>query len=95
LERIDLSGSISAAARDMGMSYRQAWLLIDTMNAGFGGRVIDTSQGGRSGGGAQLTALGKQIVTRYRAMQRKIAQSTRDDLNALGKLIARQSQHRR
>lgn len=87
LERIDRSGSISAAAREMGMSYRQAWLLLDTVNAAFGRRVIETSQGGRSGGGTRLTALGRQIVARYRAMQMKVAQSTRDDLKALSKLI--------
>src|SRR5262245_58770957 len=78
LEQIDRSGSISVAARAMRMSYRQAWMLIDTLNAAFGRPVIDTSQGGRSGGGAQLTSLGRELLARYRKLQGKIEKSTRN-----------------
>jgi molybdate transport system regulatory protein len=88
LERIDQLGSISAAARELGMSYRQAWMLIDTLNAAFGRPVIETNQGGRSGGGARLTRLGRRILLGYRAVQQTAEQSTRDDLQAMMKLMA-------
>ena len=88
LEHIAQSGSISAAARAMRMSYRQAWTLIDTLNAAFGRPVIDTSQGGRAGGGAQLTSLGKELLARYRKLQGKIEKSTRNDLAAMARLMA-------
>lgn len=88
LQRIDDCGSISAAAREMGMSYRQAWMLVDTLNGAFGRPVIDTAQGGRSGGGARLTSLGKRILAGYRTVQRKAEKSTRGDLEAMMALMA-------
>jgi len=68
LEAIDRSGSISAAARELGMSYRRAWLLLDTMNQSFRSPVIDTATGGSGGGGAHVTDMGRDIVRRYREM---------------------------
>jgi len=88
LESIDRLGSISAAARAMRMSYRQAWMLLDTMNQAFRGPLVETSQGGRRGGGAALTDLGKRILVGYRTLQRKAAESTRDDLEAILSLTA-------
>jgi molybdate transport system regulatory protein len=88
LERIDRCGSISAAAREMEMSYRQAWMLIDTLNQAFGRPVIETTAGGRSGGGARLTSRGKRIVAGYRALQAKVAKSTRNDVEAIVSLMA-------
>lgn len=70
LESIDRLGSISAAARSMRMSYRQAWMLLDTMNKAFRGPLVETSQGGPRGGGATLTHLGKRILVCYRTLQR-------------------------
>jgi molybdate transport system regulatory protein len=88
LESIDRLGSISTAARAMRMSYRQAWMLLDTMNQAFRGPLVQTSRGGPRGGGATLTHLGKQILVCYRALQRKAAKSTRDDLEAILSLTA-------
>ena len=89
LEAIGRAGSISAAARALGMSYRRAWLLIDTMNRCFRAPVIEAEAGGRRGGGARLTALGAQIVTRYRAIERKAARAGAADIRALTRLLKR------
>jgi molybdate transport system regulatory protein len=70
LEAIARTGSIAAAGREMGMSYRRAWLLIDSLNRMFDAPVVHASSGGAHGGGAGLSALGEQLVTAYRAMER-------------------------
>ena len=70
LEQIDLTGSISAAGRALGMSYRRAWLLVDELNRLFAAPVVTTQMGGSHGGGAALTTLGNEIVTRFRALER-------------------------
>lgn len=61
------TGSISAAARRLGMSYRRAWLLIDALNRLFVSAVVETREGGSGGGGAALTPLGRTVVERYDA----------------------------
>lgn len=66
LEHVEHEGSISAAARCMGMSFRRAWHLIDTLNAALGRPVVVTEIGGSRGGGARLTDFGRELVTRYR-----------------------------
>jgi molybdate transport system regulatory protein len=66
LELIEREGSISAAARCMGMSFRRAWHLIDTLNAALGRPVVATEVGGSQGGGARLTDFGRELVARYR-----------------------------
>jgi molybdate transport system regulatory protein len=73
LEAIARSGSLSQAARDIGMSYRRAWLLIDSMNADFDTRVISATVGGSGGGGAQLTPFGTELVRAYRNLEARIA----------------------
>lgn len=70
LEQIALAGSISAAGRALGMSYRRAWLLVDELNRLFGAPVVTTQLGGSHGGGAALTALGRDLVSRFRALER-------------------------
>ncbi len=87
LERIDSVGSISAAARQMGMSYRQAWKLIDTMNAVFKEPVIETSQGGPGGGGATLSSVGREVLRCYSALQGKAARCTSGDLKTISSLL--------
>ncbi|MEI7443502.1 MAG: LysR family transcriptional regulator [Burkholderiales bacterium] len=69
LEAIARTGSIAAAGRDMGMSYRRAWLLIDSLNRMFDEPVVVASPGGANGGGASLGALGSELVAAYRAME--------------------------
>jgi len=71
LEAIRDHGSISAAGRTMGMSYRRAWLLVDALNRMFGEPVIETKHGGQAGGGAELTPLGRRVVQHYRAIEAK------------------------
>ena len=68
LRLIDETGSISAAARSAGMSYRRAWLLVETMNACFVEPLVTTETGGTRGGGAAVTAMGKKIATLYEAI---------------------------
>lgn len=83
LEGIRETGSIAAAGRRMGISYKQAWLLIDTMNRCFAKLVVEAAKGGKSGGGAHLTALGEDVLVRYRRMQAATEQVIADDLAAL------------
>lgn len=80
LEAIDRSGSISAAARELHMSYRRAWQLVDAMNQSFTEPLVDTSTGGRGGGGARLTGLGREVIARYRAMEERATEAVRLDL---------------
>ncbi|MBU0903481.1 MAG: LysR family transcriptional regulator [Gammaproteobacteria bacterium] len=68
LEAIALHGSISAAARALAMSYRRAWLLVETMNRSFRQPLVSTLAGGKHGGGTQLTEMGAQVLQRYRAL---------------------------
>ena len=69
IEGIARLGSISAAARDMGMSYRRAWLLVEAINRGFREPVVVSAIGGRRGGGAEVTPFGLNMVARFRRME--------------------------
>jgi molybdate transport system regulatory protein len=69
LERIEASGSLSQAARELGMSYRRAWLLLDDVNRMFADPATTASVGGSGGGGARLTDLGREIVKAYREIE--------------------------
>jgi molybdate transport system regulatory protein len=69
LELIDRHGSISEAGRQMGMSYRRAWLLVDNLNHCFRGPVVTSQTGGQHGGGASLTAFGHSVVQHYREVE--------------------------
>jgi molybdate transport system regulatory protein len=66
LEHIGRDGSLSQAARELGMSYRRAWQLLDSLNHCFRERVAVTAKGGRRGGGATLTAFGRELIRTYR-----------------------------
>ena len=83
LERIDELGSISAAGRSMGMSYRQAWELVDQLYTVFSERVATQHAGGRSGGGATLTEFGKALVARYRAISETASTTAAIHIDAL------------
>ncbi|MHB8496304.1 MAG: winged helix-turn-helix domain-containing protein [Casimicrobiaceae bacterium] len=87
LEAIGATGSISAAAKALGMSYRRAWLLVDTMNRCFAQPVVAAEAGGARGGGARLTALGAEVVRRYRSVEAKAAKAGATDLAALVALL--------
>jgi molybdate transport system regulatory protein len=87
IERIARTGSISAAAREMGMSYRRAWQLVEALNRSFRQPVVTTLVGGRRGGGAQVTPAGRRLAARFRAMEAKASSSIRSDLRALEGLL--------
>ena len=83
LEMIARHGSISAAGRALGMSYRRAWMLVEAMNPGFGRPVVEAQSGGRSGGGARLSPLGADLVARYRAIEREATAAAAPFLDGL------------
>jgi molybdate transport system regulatory protein len=77
------TGSISAAARDMGMAYKRAWLLLDSINRAFTKPVVTAAPGGAGGGGATLTPFGTEVLERYRHIYERAAEMAADDLAAL------------
>jgi molybdate transport system regulatory protein len=83
LELIEVTGSISAAGRAMAMSYRRAWLLVESLNTSFREPVVAAQSGGRHGGGAQLTAFGRDLVACYRAIEREAAAAADRHLAAI------------
>ena len=89
LETIKRSGSISQAARDVGMSYRRAWLLINSLNTSFQESVVISSTGGAGGGGARLTEFGERLLDSYRALERDIAELSEARLKDITKLVAK------
>jgi molybdate transport system regulatory protein len=74
LEAIDREGSISGGGRAMGMSYRRAWTLVDTMNRCWTEPVVQTSVGGGAGGGAKLTPFGQAVLKAYRELEARLMQ---------------------
>jgi len=83
LEQIAAFGSISAGARQMNMSYKRAWDLIEEMNRIFGKPMLDTQKGGARGGGAQLTPTGLAVIARYRAIERAASAAAAPHIAAL------------
>ena len=83
LKAIDETGSISAAGRALDMSYRRAWRLIDELNASFKEPLVTSQTGGKHGGGAGLTALGKKVVAHYTAIEAKSHKAAARHLSAL------------
>jgi molybdate transport system regulatory protein len=90
LDAISREGSISRAARSMGMSYRRAWLLVETMNQAFREPLVDAARGGSGGGGARLTPLGHEALKRYRAMEIKAQKSLSSDMASFRGLLSRE-----
>lgn len=89
LEAIAEAGSISAAARQLGMSYRRAWLLVDEMNGMLRTPAVSTATGGAHGGGAVLTPSGERLIRRYRAVENVARVAAAADIRALTRLLAR------
>lgn len=83
LEAIARTGSITAGAKELRMSYRRAWILVDTMNRNFREPLVVAGAGGAHGGGAVLTALGSEVVTRYRRIEAAAARAAAADLRRL------------
>lgn len=89
LEAIAETGSISAAARKMQMSYRRAWLLVDTMNQCFAKPLVETATGGSHGGGAQITDFGREVLRRYREMDRAASTAVARQVTEFTRLMSR------
>ncbi|RMG37754.1 MAG: LysR family transcriptional regulator [Gammaproteobacteria bacterium] len=87
LRKVGECGSISAAGRALGIPYKRAWLLIDTLNTGFGRPLVETATGGKGGGGAVLTSLGQQVVACYEALERRLNAEASTELAALRALL--------
>ena len=87
LQAIGETGSIAAAGRRMGMSYRRAWLLAKTMNACFCEPLIEAAKGGVGGGGARLTPMGQELLSLYRAMEDHATTAVLSDMKKLRALM--------
>jgi molybdate transport system regulatory protein len=87
LEGIRDMGSIAAAGRRMGMSYRRAWLLVETMNACFTAPLVEARKGGSTGGTAVLTRTGEDVLARYRRIEKAALAASKADRSALQKLL--------
>ncbi|MDP6352809.1 MAG: LysR family transcriptional regulator [Alphaproteobacteria bacterium] len=88
LDAIRETGSISAAARRMSMSYRRAWLLVDTMNRCFRDPVVAAAPGGKGGGGARVTPFGEIVLARYQEMEARAVASVRDQVAGFAELLS-------
>jgi molybdate transport system regulatory protein len=87
LERIGRCGSIAAAGREMGMSYKRAWELVGTLNAMFREPLVDSTRGGPGGGGAVLTEAGRRVLSLYRAFEAEAAAGGAARLDALRAML--------
>lgn len=87
MELIAETGSISEAAKRMGMSYKRAWGLVQMLNEGFGASLVEASRGGNTQG-ASLTAAGREVLERYRGMQEATRKAIARDVEALAVLHA-------
>ena len=91
LEAVRATGSISAAAREMGMAYRHAWLLIDELNGCFAEPLVEVKVGGRAGGGAQLTRWGEELCRRFHRIEAATERAIARDLAALEARLAKRA----
>jgi molybdate transport system regulatory protein len=87
LTLIQAHGSIAAAGREMRMSYKRAWGLVEEMNRSFAEPLVTTERGGAARGGAQVTAAGEAIVQRYRSLEAGIAVQGAADLQAIAQAL--------
>ena len=87
LEAIQSAGSISGAARSIGMSYRRAWLLVEEINRTLREPAVTAETGGIRGGGAMLTPVGKRVIELYRAIETQARTSAGGEFRAIGKLV--------
>lgn len=94
LEAIRATGSISAAARRLEMSYRRAWLLVEQINSALREPAVSAAIGGRRGGGAALTPVGEDIVALYRAIEGATLHSAASECRAIAKLTKPGRRHR-
>ena len=87
LDAIAREGSISAAGRSLGMSYRRTWLLVDSMNRCWAERLVETSAGGGKAAGARLTGRGQAVLAAFRALERRLEAAAMADEDGPGGLL--------
>jgi molybdate transport system regulatory protein len=87
LEAIVETQSITAAARSIGMSYRRAWILVDQINACLRQPAVTSAKGGEHGGGSRLTAVGEDLIERYRRIEARAAEACAEDIEVLLALV--------
>lgn len=87
LRLIGQHGSISAAGRQMGMSYKRAWSLVEEMNAAFAVPLVDSNWGGAGGGGATVTPTGQAVLRHYESLERLLRDKGAADLAAIAALM--------
>jgi len=87
LESIGRTGSISAAGRELGMSYRRAWLLADALNHMFPEPLVTASPGGSRGGGAKLTDYGRGVAAAYRRVEKRARAAMREEMAAFNVVV--------
>ncbi len=95
LELIDTHGSITASTKALDMSYRRGWLLVDELNGMFEGPLVETRPGGRGGGNARLTLLGRAVVQLYRGIEADAHAAAAGRLRELERRLRRGADRRR
>lgn len=88
LRLIGETGSISAAGRGMGMSYRRAWTLVAELNRTFREPLVESARGGSGGGGAVVTEAGLAVLDLYRRLEVRLEEEGRDEIEELRGLLA-------
>lgn len=88
LEAIAATGSLTTAARAIGMSYRRAWMLLDELNRSMREVAVQTAAGGRHGGGSVLTESGRELLELYRRIESTARRANAADLARLERLLA-------
>lgn len=89
LEAIAETGSLTAAAKAMDMSYRRAWDLLDELNRSLKAPAVTSSKGGPSGGGSELTDAGRELIRLYRRIETKAATACKTDISAIIGMLSR------
>jgi molybdate transport system regulatory protein len=94
LEAIRSHGSLSQAARSLGMSYRRAWLLVESLNSYFREPVTLATTGGKGGGGVTITAFGESLIKSYCELSADIAGAAARRLPSIARVVVRNSKSR-
>ena len=87
LEGIARTGSIAAAGRDMSMSYKRAWTIIEELNSAFREPLVESARGGAKGGGAQLTATGAAVLAHYRKLEEIMSEAGAARIGAIAAML--------
>lgn len=90
LALIRSTGSIAAAGRQMGMSYKRAWVLVESMNKGFSAPLVEAAKGGSGGGGAKLTLMGLEVLSAYQELEQDCHTAAAAPLERLRRALSKQ-----